>query len=271
MPRPFFRAGERCLDTVLRTPPGASHFFMRTIKLTIEYDGTGYAGWQVQPNGLTVQEVIEEALARITGERLRLRSSGRTDAGVHARGMVAAFQTEKTIPLRAFSDGLNSLLPPDVAIRDAEEALPGFNPRRDAAAKHYRYTILNSYRRSPLNRHFVWRVGGELDLQAMSRAAGHFAGERDFAAFRAANCAAKTTIRRIDSLDISRQGDMIAIDVVGSGFLKNMVRIMVGTLVEVGKGATDPDDIPGLIESRDRKKTGSTAPPQGLCLMEVFY
>lgn len=244
---------------------------MRTIKLTIEYDGTGYAGWQVQPNGLAVQEVLEKALEKLTGETLRLRSSGRTDAGVHARGMVAAFCTGRTIPLKAFSDGLNSLLPPDIAVREAEEAHEGFNPRRDATGKHYRYTILNSCRRSPLNRLFVWRLGCELDLAAMRRAAGHFPGERDFAAFRAANCAARTTVRRIDSLDISRNGDTIVIDVFGSGFLKNMVRIMVGTLVDVGRGALAPDAIPGLITSGDRTKVGRTAPPQGLCLMEVFF
>jgi tRNA pseudouridine38-40 synthase len=166
---------------------------------------------------------------------------------------------------------LNALLPPDIAIRDAEEALPDFNPRRDAVAKHYRYTILNTSRRSPLNRLFVWRVGTRLDLRLMRKAAGHFVGEMDFAAFRAANCAAKTTIRRIDSLEISRHGDILSIDVVGSGFLKNMVRIIAGTLVEVGKGATCPDVIPGMIASGDRKRAGITAPPQGLCLMEVFY
>lgn len=244
---------------------------MRTIKLTIEYEGTGYAGWQVQPNAVSVQEVLEKALARLTGETIRLHSSGRTDAGVHARGMVAAFRTGKSIPLRAFADGLNSLLPPDIAVREAEEAPPGFNPRRDAIGKHYRYTILNSRRRSPLNRLFAWRVAGDLDLEAMRRAAGHFVGERDFAAFRAADCAAKTTIRRIDSLEITREADLVFIDVVGSGFLKNMVRIMTGTLVEVGRGCFDPDDLPRLFKEGDRKLAGITAPPQGLCLMEVFY
>lgn len=245
--------------------------FMRTIKLTIEYDGTGYAGWQIQPNGLSIQEVLEKALEKLTGEKVRLQSSGRTDAGVHARGMVAAFRTGKTIPLRAFSDGLNSLLPPDIAVREAEEAPAGFNPRRDATGKHYRYTILNSSRRSPLNRMFAWRLPGELDLAAMRQAARHLLGEKDFAAFRAANCAAKTSIRRMDSLDIAKSGNIIVIDVVGSGFLKNMVRIMVGTLVEVGRGAVDPDDIPRLLDLGDRKHAGMTAPPQGLCLMEVYY
>jgi tRNA pseudouridine38-40 synthase len=244
---------------------------MRTIKLTIEYEGTQYAGWQVQPNGLSVQEVVEEALAKLLKEKVRISSSGRTDAGVHARGMVAAFRTERNIPVRAFSDGLNSLLPPDIAVREAEEAPADFNPRRDAKGKHYRYTILTAARRSPLSRLFAWRVGCDLDVEAMAQAARHFVGERDFAAFRAANCAAKTSVRRIDNLEIRREGDFLIVDVRGSGFLKNMVRIIVGTLVSVGRGGMSPDVIPLLLESRDRTRAGSTAPPQGLCLIEVYY
>lgn len=244
---------------------------MRTIKLIIEYEGTNYAGWQVQPNGLAIQQVVEEALAGMTGETVRVSSSGRTDSGVHALGMVACFRTEKNLPLRAFSDGLNTILPQDIAIREAEEVPADFNPRRDAKAKHYRYTILHANRRSPLRRLSAWRVGGALDLPAMSTAAGHFLGENDFGAFRAANCAAKTTVRRIDSMDITREGDIVTIDVVGSGFLKNMVRIMVGTLVEIGRGKLGPEMVPRLLESGDRRLAGVTAPPQGLCLVEVFY
>jgi tRNA pseudouridine38-40 synthase len=244
---------------------------MRTIKLTIEYDGTQYAGWQIQPNGLAVQEVLEDALSGLLKEKVRVVSSGRTDAGVHAKGMVAAFRTERTIPVKAFCEGLNSLLPADIAIREAIDVPPEFNPRRDAVAKHYRYTICNSALRSPLNRLYVWRLGGYLDIEAMQRAAALFVGEKDYAAFRASNCAAKTTVRRIVSLDISRRGDMIVFDVHGSGFLKNMVRIIVGTLVEVGRGSMDCGDIENLFLLRDRRKAGITAPPQGLCLLEVFY
>lgn len=244
---------------------------MRTIKLTIEYDGTQYSGWQIQPNGLAVQEVLENALSGLLKEKVRVVSSGRTDAGVHARGMVAAFRTERTVPVKAFREGLNSLLPPDIAIREAVEVSPEFNPRRDAVAKHYRYTIYHSPRRSPLNRNYVWRVGETLDLAAMQRAAALFVGEKNFAAFRASNCAAKTTVRRIDALDISRRDDMIVFDVRGSGFLKNMVRIMVGTLVDVGRGSMELHDIEHLFLEMDRRKAGITAPPQGLCLVEVFY
>lgn len=244
---------------------------MRTIKLIVEYDGTDYVGWQVQPNGLSIQQVIEEALEKLLGEPVRLQSSGRTDSGVHARGMVASFQTEKSLPLRAFSDGLNSILPPAVAIRQADEVPTGFNPRRDAVGKHYRYTIRTAPRRSPLDRQVVWHLRGELDLPAMQQAAAYFVGERDFAAFRASNCNAATTIRRIDSVEVTQSGDYIQIDVKGSGFLKNMVRIMAGTLVGVGQGVLAAESIPGLILAGDRKKAGITAPPQGLCLVEVFY
>jgi tRNA pseudouridine38-40 synthase len=244
---------------------------MRTIKLIVEYDGTDYVGWQVQPNGVSVQQVIEAAIEKLLGEATRLQSSGRTDSGVHARGMVASFRTWKSLPLRAFSDGLNSLLPPDIAIRDAADVAAGFNPRRDATGKHYRYTILNAPRRSPLDRHFVWHLRGNLNLADMQRAAAYFVGEKNFAAFRAANCNAATTVRRIDSVGVTRSGDYIVMDVKGSGFLKNMVRIMAGTLVGVGQGVLAAESIPGLLSAGDRKKAGITAPPQGLCLVEVYY
>jgi tRNA pseudouridine38-40 synthase len=244
---------------------------MRNIKLIIEYDGTGYVGWQWQPNGVSIQQVLEEALEKILKEPVRVISSGRTDSGVHARGMIAAFRTEKNVPLKAFREGLNSILPPDIAIREAAEMPLEFHPRNDALGKLYRYTINNTRLRSPLNRLHSWHLKGELDLSAMRKAAMHFVGEKDFAAFRAAKCGAKTTIRRIDALDIYRDNDFIFIDVKGSGFLRNMVRIIVGTLAEVGRGAMSPDEIPGLLEGRDRVKSGITAPPQGLCLVEVSY
>jgi tRNA pseudouridine38-40 synthase len=244
---------------------------MRNIKLTIEYDGTNYAGWQIQPNGLAIQQVMEEALATILGEPVRLRSSGRTDAGVHARGMVAAFRTDRGIPLSAFSDGLNSILPPDIAVRDAEEASPQFNPRADASGKHYRYTILNGLRRSPLSRLNAWHLRGNLDLEAMREAARHMVGEKDFSAFRTTGCAARTTVRTVHSIEINRDGEFVLIDVKGSGFLRNMVRIMVGTLVEVGLGKISPDVLPAHFVGMNNGTAGMTAPARGLCLVEVYY
>lgn len=243
---------------------------MRNIKLTIEYDGTAYAGWQVQPNGLAIQQVMEEALAKLLGAPVRLHSSGRTDAGVHARGMVAAFQTESSIPIRAFSDGLNSLLPRDIAVREAVEAPLGFHPRFDAVGKHYRYTIYNSIRRSPLARLYAWHLRGPLDLAAMREAGRGFVGEHDFASFRTAGCAARTTVRRIDTVEISTDGDFINIDVKGSGFLRNMVRIMVGTLVEIGLGRLPVSHVAACLEEPGRG-AGATAPPHGLSLVEVYY
>ena len=244
---------------------------MRTIRLTIEYDGTCYSGWQRQPNGLAVQQVIEEALCQLLGKKVELRSSGRTDAGVHARGMAAAFQTATNLPLKAFVDGTNRFLPPDIAILEAIEVPPGFKPIGDALAKHYRYTILLTTVRSPLRRFHAWHIREELDLEAMQAGAAKFVGRHDFAAFRASNCAAKTTVRRVDSVEITRKADTILIDVVGGGFLKNMVRVMAGTLVDIGRGRFAPEHIIWLLKNGDRKKAGATAPACGLCLIKVYY
>lgn len=244
---------------------------MRTIKLIIEYDGSSYAGWQVQPNGIAVQQVLEQALEKMLKAPVRLHSSGRTDAGVHARGMVAAFRTEQGLPLRAFADGLNTLLPEDIAVRDAVEMQEKFDPRYDAQGKHYRYTIYTGLRRSPLIRLYSWHLRRKLDLAAMQRGAAHFVGEHDFAAFRTTGCAARTTVRRMDAVEVICEGDIIHVDVKGSGFLRNMVRIMVGTLVEVGMGQRTPDSIAAILAGEDGLSAGATAPARGLCLEEVIY
>jgi tRNA pseudouridine38-40 synthase len=244
---------------------------MRTIKLIIEYDGTAYAGWQVQANGVAVQQVVENALGIIVGAPVRLYSSGRTDAGVHARGMVAVFRTDLEIPLTAFSDGLNVQLPPDISIHHAEEMPDTFDPRRDAKAKLYRYTINTSLRRSPLTRHYAWHLRTPLNLDGMRSAAVQFLGEHDFAAFRTSGCAARTTKRRIERVEITQEHDVIKIAVVGSGFLRNMVRIMVGTLVAVGQGKREVESIAGLLADPTAGSAGPTAPAHGLCLVEVYY
>lgn len=244
---------------------------MPFIRLTLEYDGTAYAGWQLQPNGLSVQEVVEGALARVLGEKVRLTSSGRTDAGVHARGMVAHFETQKVLPLAAYREGVNRHLPHDIAVKEAQEAPAGFHARFSARGKWYRYQISASSARSPLLARFSWHVRGELDLAAMREAATFFAGRHDFAAFRGAGCEARTTEREIFSVEVEQEGELLAIDVKGEGFLRNMVRVMVGTLVEVGLGRRSPSDIPHLLREGSRPLAGRTAPPQGLCLMEVWY
>lgn len=244
---------------------------MATILLTISYEGTNYSGWQVQPNGLAVQQVVEDAFEQLLGERVQVRSSGRTDAGVHARAMAACFSTNRNLPLRAFVEGVNRFLPADVAIQSARIVPEGFKPITMAHAKQYRYTIINTSVRSPLERLYSWQVREPLDLAAMEEGASRFVGSHDFAAFRASNCVAKTTIRRIDAVQVTRVGSRITIDVTGGGFLKNMVRVMVGTLVDIGKGRFKPSDIDRLLQRGDRKEAGSTAPACGLCLIRVDY
>jgi tRNA pseudouridine38-40 synthase len=224
----------------------------------------------VQPNGVAIQQLLEEVLARIVRHPVRVRSSGRTDAGVHALGMVACFCTEVGHPLRAFREGANCLLPPDIAVRAVDEVPVAFDPRRDARGKQYRYTIHNDECRSPLVRQTAWHLRTPLDTDRMRRAAADFVGEHDFAAFRTTGCAAQTTVRRIDAVQISHEGACIRIDVHGSGFLRNMVRIMVGTLVEIGLGRLSPDTVARCLADPTRS-AGSTAPAHGLCLMVVHY
>lgn len=244
---------------------------MRTIKLIIQYDGTAYCGWQEQANGPSIQETVELALAKILGQRVRVQSSGRTDAGVHAVAMPAVFRTESAIPLKAFVDGVNSHLPDDIAVQSAEEVPADFRAIGGARSKTYRYTIYNASVRSPLNRRTSWHVRGVLDISAMQQAAHSFVGEHDFAAFRGQNCTAVTSRRRIDRVEIRQNGPLITIDVTGGGFLKHMVRIMVGTLVDIGRGRFRPEQIRLLLEQPDRKQGGVTAPPEGLCLLRVVY
>jgi tRNA pseudouridine38-40 synthase len=243
---------------------------MRTIKLTIEYDGTAYVGWQHQPNGISVQQVVEESLAGIQGESIRIHSSGRTDSGVHARGMVACFRTVRVLPMTAYTEGMNCTLPPDIAIISAEEVHPEFDPRRHAKGKHYRYTVRCSTRRSPLARLQAWYLKEKLDLERMREGAAFFIGEHDFSAFRTSGCAAKTTVKRIDSVVVSALGDLIHIDVCGSGFMRNMVRIMAGTLIQIGLGKMQPEHVRKCL-TEPGATPGPTAPAHGLCLMEVYY
>lgn len=245
---------------------------MRTIKLTIEYDGTDFVGWQVQPTGRSVQEVLEGALGTLLKERVSATGAGRTDAGVHAAGQVVSFRTEKNLPMKAFVLGSNSLLPPDVAVLSAEEVEEGFHARHSARGKRYEYRISNRPTRSPLRRRNNWEIYRRLDADAMRRAAAWFLGEHDFSAFRAADCPARTTRRVMRRFDVVGEGggDLL-ITVEATAFLKQMVRNLVGTLAEVGMGKRDPDSIPELLASRDRTLAGATAPPQGLTMAKVFY
>lgn len=244
---------------------------MRTILLQIEYDGTNYAGWQVQPNGLTVQEVVESALAELLGAKVRIHSSGRTDAGVHARCMMAHFKTESQMAIKAFREGVNHFLPEDVVIRSAVEKDEDFHARYSAQGKWYRYTIYLGAVRSPLSARTAWHLRGPLDLEKMREAATYLVGEHDFRAFRSSSCVAKTTQREIFDVDVSAQGDLVYLDFRGSGFLKNMVRMLVGTLMEVGMGRRSAEDVLSLLAEGDKLNCGPTAPAHGLCLQEVWY
>lgn len=244
---------------------------MARIKLTIEYDGTDYVGWQVQPNGISVQQKLEEALEELLGSFVRVHSSGRTDAGVHARGMVCHLDSERQLPLSAWREGVNRFLPEDIAVRAAEYVSDDFHARFSAKGKRYRYTVLRSEIRSPLQRCFSWQVRQPLDLSDLRSVAEMFVGEHDFSAFRTSGCAAETTIRHIFAVDLREDGPLLHIDVSGSGFLKNMVRMMVGTMIDVGRGKRPVTDVSLLLLSRPDVSPAYTAPAQGLCLMNVWY
>ena len=244
---------------------------MRTILLNIEYDGTAYAGWQIQPNILAVQEVVESALTQVLGQEVRIHSSGRTDAGVHARSMMVHFQTESNIPLQAFREGANCFLPADVVIREAREMPEGFHARYSAKGKWYRYTIYINDVRSPLAARTSWHLRGSLDLDMMRKAAESLVGKHDFQAFRSSGCIAKTSVREIFQAAVVDDREFVYIDFRGSGFLRNMVRIMAGTLVEIGQGKRSAGDLEKLLRGEEGLSCGPTAPAHGLCLQAVWY
>ncbi len=244
---------------------------MRNIKLILEYDGTNYAGWQVQPNGASIQDVVQKAIAEITGEPdVRLVGSGRTDAGVHAAGQVAHFRTATNIPAANLLHAINTKLPEDIAVLHAEDVPDDFHARYSARSKTYRYTILNEPVHHPLERRRACLVRAPLDLAAMRRAAAALVGTHDFAAFQS-KPQGKSSVRTISQLDIVADGPRIDIWISADGFLYNMVRSIAGTLIKVGLGRTPPDAVAAVLESRDRAAAGPTAPPQGLCLMGVAY
>lgn len=243
----------------------------RTIKLIVEYDGTGLCGWQRQNNGPTVQQHLEEAIRTMTGEENVILGASRTDAGVHALGQTCIFTTERSISCFGFRRGINTALPHQIAVSSASEVDSEFHPRFAARGKHYCYTLLNRLSPAPLERITSWHRPMPLDLEAMQEAANVLVGEHDFSAFRASGCGAQTANRRIDKIEVSRDGDLVRIEVWGNAFLRNMVRIIAGTLVDAAMGKTTPAQLRGILAGLDRRQAGQTAPPQGLCLLEVFY
>ncbi len=246
---------------------------VRRVKLTVAYDGTAYAGWQLQPNGTTIQPVIEGALARILQEPVRLRAAGRTDAGVHAREQVADFSDAGRRDMETIVRGGNALLPPDIRILSAEEAPGAFDARRHAVEKEYRYFLHLHPVASPFLSRFAWHFETPLDLAAMKEGLSHLVGEHDFTSFRGQGCTARTAVRTIFRAEVAQHGipGLCSVDVAGSGFLRHMVRAMVGTVTEAGKGKYPPERIGEILRARSRSAAGATAPAHGLFLWRVSY
>ena len=242
-----------------------------TYKLTMAYDGTNYHGWQRQKNGITVQEILENVLSGIAGENVVVTGCSRTDAGVHARVYVCSFGMNTTIPAEKIPFVLNTKLPPDIRAYKCEVMHEDFNARFETVTKAYEYKIVNAPFQNPLMRNFAWHYPIKLDLDKMQKAAKIIQGKHDFASFCAAGSVVKSTVRNLTELTVTRNGDIITVRAAADGFLYNMVRIIVGTLVYVGCGKLSENDIAELIEKKDRRLLGITAPPQGLALVEVNY
>jgi len=229
---------------------------VRHIRLIVEYDGSSLHGWQRQTNAPTVQQHIEEALEKLLAHPAPVIGASRTDAGVHARGQVASFRTERAIPLHGIRRGLNSLLPSTIAVHEVDEVAEDFHPRFSATDKQYRYTILCARDRSPRWRDRAWHHPEALDRAAMRAGAAHLIGEHDFSAFRAAGCTAKSTMRRVDAIELADIEDTLVVDLRGNAFLRNMCRIIVGTLAEVGTGRRPPAQVAEILASKKRTEAG---------------
>ena len=244
---------------------------MRNIKLTIEYDGKDFNGWQKQPNRLNIQGTIEKAIESIVGHEVNLTASGRTDAGVHSLGQVANFKTTSNIPIEKFAIAINSRLKKSIVIKTAEEVDERFHSRLNCRQKTYRYIINNSKQGTAIYRNLEYHISNELDVDKMQQAANYFEGEHDFKAFRASGTSSKNSVRTIYKAEVKKIDDRIYIELTGSGFLYNMVRIISGTLVDVGMGKIQPEDIEIIIESQKRENAGKTLPAHGLYLVKVEY
>ncbi len=240
------------------------------VRLLLEYDGTNFHGWQRQANLPTIQGVLEDVLTRITKQPTRITGAGRTDAGVHASGQVANFKTALKLTESSWVKAINSLLPQDIRIKGAEYVPLKFNARYSAKAKVYQYVILNSDLPTPFLRNYVWHVRQPLDMSSMKEAACYLVGTHDFSSFRASGCSAKSPVRTLNRLEITK-GDtsFILFTFEARSYLQHMVRNIVGTLVDVGRGKLKPSDVKDIIEKRDRRYAGPIAPPQGLFLIEI--
>jgi tRNA pseudouridine38-40 synthase len=244
---------------------------MSTIKLTIEYDGTGYAGWQRQPNQPTIQAALEAALTRITQQNISVLGAGRTDAGVHARGQVASFQSDKSLPIHKWALALNSFLPHDISVLSSEQVPESFHARYGAKEKVYEYRIYHHSGRPALDRNRVWHLPFDLDIQAIRQAMPHFVGRHNFRSFQGPRSGTSDPVCALSHISLHSDAMTLVIRIQANRFLKQMVRTIVGTLAEVGRHKRPPHSIRDIIQGRDRRFAGETAPPQGLYLVEVLY
>lgn len=241
------------------------------VRLTISYDGTNYCGWQIQKNGITVEEIINRELTDLLKEDITVIGASRTDSGVHAMANIAVFDTNTKIPAEKISFALNQRLPDDIRIQKSEQVADDFHPRYCNSTKTYEYKILNRRFPDPLNRLYTHFVYMPLDVDKMKKAAEYIVGEHDFASFCSAGSQVKTTVRTVYRLDVDKKDDIITIQISGNGFLYNMVRIIVGTLMKVGLGVYPPEHIKEIIDAKDRYAAGPKAPARGLTLVEIKY
>lgn len=244
---------------------------MRRVCIIVAYDGTNYHGWQAQPNAVTIEQILNEKLSELLHEDITIIGASRTDAGVHAEGNAAVFDTDTTIPPEKISKAINKTLPEDIVVQESYEVPADFHPRKCDSIKTYEYRILNRNVDMPVKSRNSYHVYKKLDIDNMREAAAYFVGQHDFRNFCSSHTQAKSTVRIIYSLDIERTGDDIYITVCGNGFLYNMVRMITGALVDVGSGRMKPDDIPAILASRERVYTVNTAPAKGLTLKEIEF
>lgn len=244
---------------------------MKRIKLIVAYDGTNYNGWQVQPTGVTIEGVLNETLTQLTKEAVTVIGASRTDSGVHALGNIAVFDTNTKIPPEKISYALNQWLPEDIVVQDSCEVPMDFHPRRCESRKTYEYKILNRTFPLPLNRHDCYFTYRKLDVEKMQQAAQYLIGEHDFKSFCSIHSQAETTTRTIYDLTVKKEQDLITIRVTGSGFLYNMVRIVAGTLLQIGIGERSPNEIQEILQAKDRTAAGPTAPAHGLTMIGIKF
>ena len=244
---------------------------MKRFKMIVAYDGTNYNGFARQPNGVTIQETLEEAISKIVQHEVRTLGAGRTDQGVHAKGQCVTFDSETKVPAEKLAKAINSQLPLDISVKSVEEVSMDFQPRFGAKRKTYRYQLLNAQVRDPFLYKYSLQYPYKLDIELMQEAANEMVGKHDFACFCSAGSSVKDTVREIYSIQIKKHEELVTVDICGNGFLYNMVRIIIGTLLRVNEGKLSTGDIKKIINGKDRQKAGPTVPPQGLTMLEIIY